>query len=280
MFRVPDNESQTIHPIQQLPGSALSRSDWANLVALVFLSGALAPAMIFLAIENTSVTNVVLVGRVEPFVLLILSALLLKERTGRWTIIGAIVVLCGVGLAFLLQSSQTALTFGKGEFQAAFGAALLAVSTIFSKKRLSKIPMGIFTVVRTGLGTVVFFIAATYLFGPAHFMDAFSPLLWQWMLVYGAIIVVGGQLLWFTGVRNSGSADVSLAVSFSPIAGIGFAYLLLGEKPGMPILAGGAVIVAGIALAQAGAWRERRNVRKSSGPELMEAEGRVSFKGV
>ena len=24
MFRVPDNESQTIHPIQQLPGSALN----------------------------------------------------------------------------------------------------------------------------------------------------------------------------------------------------------------------------------------------------------------
>ena len=258
----------------------LSREDWASLVVLALLSGALAPALIFLAIENTTVTNVVLVGRVEPFLLLFLSATFLKEVTSRWTMFGAIIVLVGVGLAFLLQNSESGLMIGKGEGQAALGAALLAVSTVFSKLRLSHIPMGIFTVVRTGLGTVVFFVAAIYLFGPEHFMDAFNPFLWQWMLVYGAIIIVGGQLLWFTGVRNSSSADVSLAISFSPVAGIAFAYVLVGEQPGLPILAGGMVIVAGIALAQGGSWRERRHSSQSSTPELIEAEGRVSFKGI
>ena len=46
MFRVPDNESQTIHPIQQLPGSALTvleiqRTDNAQSVAVIVVGEAI-----------------------------------------------------------------------------------------------------------------------------------------------------------------------------------------------------------------------------------------------
>ncbi|MEM7314796.1 MAG: EamA family transporter, partial [Planctomycetota bacterium] len=96
-----------------------------------------------------------------------------------------------------------------------------------SKLRLKRVPLCIFTVVRTGLGAVIFFFAAIYLYGTDHFMDAFSPLLWQTMAFYGAVIVVGGQLLWITGIKGSSASNVSLATSFAPVAGVGFAFLIL-----------------------------------------------------
>ena len=260
----------------------LDRGDWISLAIVAPLSSALAPALIFLAIEQTTVTNVVLVGRIEPPIFLALSALMLGERPDRWTLLGAGLSLVGVIVMLALQAASEGVMFGRGEVYAAIAAAVLAVSTVLSKKRLGRIPVGIFTVFRTALGAVFFYIAATYLFGPFHFMDAFSPFLWQWMAVYGAIIVVGGQVLWFTGLPQSKSSDVSLATSFSPVFGILFAFALLGEQPGFPEWTGGGVILAGIALAQFGHWRQKKRAAElqDDSAEAVAMEGRVGFKGV
>ena len=260
----------------------LTRGDWISLAIVAPLSSALAPALIFLALETTTVTNVVLVGRIEPPIFLALSALVLGERPDRWTLLGAAISFAGVVLMLALQAASAGVMFGRGEIYAAIAALVLAISTVLSKRRLGRIPIGIFTVFRTALGTVFFYLAASYLFGPFHFMDAFSPFLWQWMAVYGAVIVVGGQVLWFTGLPNSKASEVSLATSFSPVFGILFAYALLGERPGFPELAGGAVILGGIAVAQFGHWRQRkkRAERCDDPTEAVEMEGRVSFKGV
>lgn len=260
---------------------SLTRGDWISLIVLALLSGALAPALIFLAIENTAVTNVILVARIEPFLLLFLSVIFLRESFRPWIAAGTVIALVGVAIAFLLQSADRGAPFGKGELQAAFGAAVLAVSTALSKTRLKRIPLGIFTVVRTGLGAVIFFAAATYLFGPSHFMDAFNPFLWQLMLVYGAVVVVGGQFFWFTGIKGSQFADVSLATSFSPIAGILFAFLLLGERPDTPILVAAAVILLGTAIAYLGERSSRPNTSLPVTTQgAVAAEAKVTFKGV
>lgn len=260
----------------------LNRGDWISLAIVAPLSSALAPALIFLAIEQTTVTNVVLVGRIEPPIFLALSVLLLGERPDRWTLLGAGLSFAGVVVMLVLQATTAGIMFGRGEAYAAIAAVVLAISTVLSKKRLGRIPIGIFTVFRTTLGAIFFYIAATYLFGPFHFMDAFSPFLWQWMAVYGAIIVVGGQVLWFTGLPNSKASVVSLATSFSPVFGILFAFALLGERPGFPEWVGGGVILSGIAFAQLGHWRQRKRAAElqDDSAETATMEGRVGFKGV
>jgi drug/metabolite transporter (DMT)-like permease len=59
--------------------SALSVLDWCNLIAVASLSGALAPTLVYLALERTTVTNVLLMGRIEPPLLLLCSALFFRE---------------------------------------------------------------------------------------------------------------------------------------------------------------------------------------------------------
>lgn len=265
----------------------LSWTDWLGMTGVALLAGALAPALTFMALDLTMVNNVVLIGRIEPPLILALSVLVLGERVNRWVVAGAVISFIGVVLTIVLQSPVENMEMmggfqvGRGELMAAAGAISLAVSTIISKVKLRQIPLGIFVIYRTALGTTIFFITALVLFGPIHFIDAFSPLLWQWMLIYGAVIVVGGQLCWLTGLKTTGASDVSLASSFSPIAGILAAYLILGEAPTMAQYIGGSVIICGIVLNQIGVSRKATlAVALPPASSAKEKDMEVGFKGI
>jgi drug/metabolite transporter (DMT)-like permease len=261
----------------------LSVSDWLGLLTVAILSSAIAPALTFSALEQTTVNNVVLIGRIEPALSLALSIFILKEKVNFWVILGAIISFVGVALTIILQSPESemigmgsSLMIGIPELMILGSAIALAFSSIISKIKLQKIPLGIFTIFRTTTGTIIFFIVAMHIFGSQHFMDVFSPFLWQWMLVYGIIIVVGGQICWFQGIKNTTASDVSLMSSFSPLAGILVAYFILGETPTMAQYIGGIVIILGIILSQVGLIKKSPQAQSN----LLEQEIKTGFKGV
>lgn len=261
----------------------LSGTDWLGLTGVAILSGALAPALIFIALDLTMVNNVVLIGRIEPPLVLALSVILLGERVNSWVIAGAIVSFIGVILTILLQIPEPNMMnmgefqIGRGELFAAAGAVSLAVSTIISKVKLRQIPLAIFSIYRMAMASLIFFMVVIRLFEPNHFIDVFSPFLWQWMLLYGMVIVVGGQLCWFTGLKTAGAGDVSLASSFSPIAGILAAYLILGEAPTMAQYIGGSVIICGIVFTQIGVNQRPMQLPATA---VQEIDGEAGFKGI
>ena len=144
---------------------------------------------------------------------------------------------------------------GWGSVLTVMAAVFKAIANLISKVSLKQIPLGIFSVFRMLVGTVVFFVTVLILYSPAHFMDVTTPFLWKWMLIYSAVIVVGGQFFWFNGLKHSTASEVSLATAFNPIAGILAAYLLLGEIPTSAQYVGGSVILVGIVLNQIGVQR-------------------------
>jgi drug/metabolite transporter (DMT)-like permease len=263
--------------------------EWIGLVVVAILSGALAPGLIFQALSLTPVTNVLLLGRLEPPLTLALSIWLLGERLNRWEILGSIVAFTGVVLTISLQTERTNMMpiagfqVGVGELMAMSGAIFLSIATLVTKKYLTKVPLGIHSTMRTGLGTFIYFWLALWMYGSAHFMDVLSPFLWQWMLLYGTVIVVIGQSLWSFGFRTSSIATASLVGSFTPIVGILAAYLILGELPTSAQYSGGAVILLGLFVGQVGI-RSRTDRLKSVGVISMETEqeieAKIGFKGI
>ncbi|MEA5509657.1 DMT family transporter [Crocosphaera sp. UHCC 0190] len=259
--------------------------DWFGLISVGIFSGALAPALGFLALDLTSVNNVILIGRIEPPLTLTLSVLLLKARINYWVGCGSLISFLGVLSIVWLQSSDETISMmggkleiGTGELCAVLGAISVSIANLISKVSLNKIPLGSFTIIRNILGTIIFFVIVVKLYGLIHFTDVFSPFLWQWMLIYGAIIVVAGQLCWFMGLKSTKAADVSLATSFSPILGIIAAYLILGEIPNTSQYIGGTIIMMGIMLTQIG-------VRQLNQQNLMisntkDADIQAGFKGI
>ena len=260
----------------------LKLGDWLSLTAVAALSGAFVPAMFFFALERTAVNNVVLIGRIEPPVTLALSVFILGARVNKQIIIGAVLAFVGVVLTIVLQPPSdemlvmSGFAIGQGELMVMMGAIALSVSDIISKVKLDSIPLGIFTIFRTAVGTLIFFSITAKFYGIEHFMDAFTPIIWQWMLLYGAIIVVGGQLAWFKGLKSASAGDVSLASSISPVAGILFAYLILGEVPTLAQYIGGAVIAIAIIFSQLGA----KKINLSHSETMKQMDERVGFKGI
>ncbi|WP_309731865.1 DMT family transporter [Chamaesiphon sp. OTE_75_metabat_556] len=267
----------------------ISGREWFGLVVVAILSGALAPGLIFQALSLTPVTNVLLLGRLEPPLTLALSIWLLRERLNRWEVLGSIVAFTGVVLTIVLQTDRSHMTpvagfqVGLGELMAVSGAICLSIATIVAKKHLTHVPLGIHNTVRTGLGTIVYFGLALWMYGFDHFMGVLSPFLWQWMLLYGTVIVVIGQSLWNIGFRNSSIATASLVGSFAPIMGILAAYLILGEVPTQAQYIGGMVILLGLFLGQVGinTRTERlKSIRVSSMETEQEIEAKMGFRGI
>ncbi|MGH2413876.1 MAG: DMT family transporter [Microcystaceae cyanobacterium] len=273
----------------QLPTlKRLTRGDWMSLTVIGILSGALGPALIFAALDQTNVTNVVLISRLEPPITLALSVWLLGARVNAWTIAGSLVAFAGVAITAFLGSSGQMIAMmggivqlGQGELLVGIGAVILAVATVISKLRLQAISLGIFSIFRTVVGTVVFFVLANALYGSNHFAEAFSPFLWGWMLIYAAVIVVAGQLCWFAGLRSSTSTEVSLANSFNPIAAIAMAYLILGEVPSAAQYLGGVIILIGIVLSLIGNLRQTKTPLRPARLDPANAMGMASgFRGI
>lgn len=265
----------------------LTRDDWISLTLIGILSGAIAPALIFAALDQTNVTNVVLIGRLEPPLTLALSVWLLGARVNTWTVVGSLVSLVGVATTAFLGSSgpmiakMGGLQLGKGDLFVAIAAVILAVATVISKSRLQSISLGIFSIYRTVVGTVIFFILANALYGSHHFTDAFSPFLWGWMILYAAVIVVIGQLCWFAGLRNATPTQTNVASSFNPIVAIFMAYLILGEVPSLPQYLGGIIILVGIFLSLIGNFRQTKTptkpIRLNPGHAMSMA---IGFRGI
>lgn len=252
--------------------------DWVSLTIVAILGGALAPALVFTALDLTTVNNVVLIGRIEPPISLALSVWLLRAKVNNWVVTGAIAAFGGVTLTILLQ--QVGFSVGSGELMIAIAAIASSVSSIISKVQLSRIPLGIFSVFRMFVGTVIFFVVVMKLYGSVHFIDIFSPFLWQWMLIYSVVIVVGGQITWFTGLKRSTASEISLANSFSPISGILGAYLILGEVPNSAQYIGGSLILLGIVLGQIGISRMGARNALPVKPTAIAMDMEVGFKGV
>ncbi|MBR8827474.1 MAG: DMT family transporter [Gomphosphaeria aponina SAG 52.96 = DSM 107014] len=260
----------------------LTRNDWITLTVMGILSGAIAPGLTFTALELTSVTNIVLIGRIEPILTLALSFLLLGSQVNFWTISGSLVSFVGVAITAFLGSSGSTMTgetqMITGEVFVAIAAVITSVSTIIGKLKLQSIPLGIFTVYRNVVGTVIFFILANLLYGSHHFAEVRSPFLWQWVFIYAAVIVVTGQLCWLMGLKKATFTELNLASLLNPIAAIFMAYLILGEVPTMAQYLGGSLLLIGLILSFVGNLSQR-NIKLVHPHPRDAMETTMGFKG-
>jgi len=246
----------------------ISQKEWLMLSLSALIAGALIPTLIFTALSKTTVTSVVLLTRLEPPLTLTLYMLLLKERVHFLVIIGSLITFCGIVVNVSLTGGISSI--GGGEISALGGAILSSVSAVIVKEYLKNIPFGIFFIYRNFLGTIIFYIIARILYTPEHFRDAFSPFLWEWMLVYALIIVVAGQLTNLKAIRECSAAQISLASSVNPLLAIIMAFLILGEVPTFAQYSGGLVILIGIFISLIGNLRNMPKNMKITSLDQME----------
>ena len=262
------------HPGEVKPAKmkGFSRKDWILTIVSGALAGAIAPIMFFKALTETAVTNVVLVQTIEIPMVLVLAWLMRGEKSTPTAILGAMVAFGGVILTSVI-GHEGPFHLMRGDVLTIVGTFSGVLATQLSRDVLQRMSPILYGIIRNSLGSVLFAMIVLKVYGPQHFGEVFTPYLWMWTLVYGSIVVVGGQLTWLMGVKSAKAGDIALAVAFTPVAGVFFAYLLLGEKPAWGQWVGGAVIMAGVALHLGGE-------RKEPKPEGLEPISGSAFRGV
>jgi len=131
----------------------LSRKDWIILTVSAFLSSALTPALFFFALEFTTVTNVVIIGRIEPPLFLLATWIVLREKFDKWAMFAGLIALVGAVIILAMNADEAAsIQFGKGEWATVFATLSFIASTLVARVGLKEIPFGIFSIYRTALG--------------------------------------------------------------------------------------------------------------------------------
>ena len=221
--------------------------EWIFTIIAASLAGGVAPILLFEALSEANVTGVVLVQTIEIPLVLLLAWILYGERSGWMAILGGMIAFGGVFLT-AWYGNENKLAFGHGEVMAILGTVAAVLATQLSRRVMKRMSPMLFGIIRNFLGIFLFAAIVLWYFGPGHFTDIFSPYLWAWTLVYGSLIVVAGQLSWFRGISFVSAAEIALAAAFTPVAGVAFAWLLLGEFPSTGQWIGGVVIMIGVIL--------------------------------
>jgi len=212
-------------------------------LVVVVLEGA-ASWTFYLALERTTVANVLVIFASTPLIAALLTRIFLDDVIERptWLAIWS----AGLGLVVVASDGVTTGNW-LGDLIALINSVVIAgVYTVVRRRRdLNMIPAA-------GLGLL---LAAVVAYPFAQFPDLGAH---QWlMLVIGASVVLPVALALLTlGPRYLPAPEVAMLTLLETIIGPVWVWLVIGEEPGIRTLLGGSAIVA--ALFCHALWRFRK----------------------
>ena len=226
------------------------RSAWPSLVVLGLLGVTLFGALMTVGLQWTGAAEGVLIQGLSPLFTLGLAAAFAGERVRRAQVIGGLMAFGGLGAILLSE-----LTTWSGGGMRLIGDLVLVLSSLCWAAYNVAVRL---TAHRVNLGESSAFslLIGTALLTPFAFLEPpRTPLLsisvWGWIaLGYLAVVSTCLAYIWWNdGIRKIGAGRVAMFSFVGPIAAMLTAIPLLGEWPQPPQLAGGALILAGLFLA-------------------------------
>ena len=190
--------------------------------------------------------------------------------------------LAGIGVAFaglvvvLLYGSENAAPLGTRELT---GVGILAIApftwafyTVLSKPLLATYPSVHVAAYTTIAGAAPFLPLPILREGMLARIGAMEARGWLAALFATLLSFVVAYILWYRGLRVLTPSQTAVYVYLVPVFGLLFAWLLLGERPTLFLLLGGATILAGVILTNS-APRHARPDRAAVAPASRAAAG-------
>jgi len=227
------------------PGD-LGRRDWAVVLFLGFIGYYLGSYLDFAGLQYISASLGRLILFLYPTIVLLISALWLKQRV---TAKHAISLLLSYGGIVLVFREEGALAGPLGS--TVLGAALVfasavsyAVYLVAGSRMIAKLGSMRFTAYASLSATV--FVIATFMgtHGPARL--AVPTEVYGLTLVLAVFSTVVPLWLMAEGLRRIGANQLSLVACIGPLATIGLAHVFVGEPVTLIQLVGATLVLAGV----------------------------------
>lgn len=217
---------------------------WPRLLVMAALGMVGYNLALYAALRFTTPVSASLINALNPALIALVAAILLRERLGGRRIAGILLGLIGVALV-LTRGSIAALTareLNPGDLLMLVAITVWTAYTLLGR-RLRAVPPVASTAVQAAM-TVAIMAPVGLLTGMVLPASAGS---WTALVVIGILPSVGSYLLWNVAVRriSAGSAGVflNLITVFTVVAS-----LLLGGTIGWAQVVGGILVLGGVAL--------------------------------
>lgn len=226
---------------------AILAREWPKLAVLGLLGMGLWQGLAYVAAETTSATNMGILAAMVPLLTVLLSALILREPPSLGGVAGGALALIGVTILLGRGNplSLLELTVAKGD------ALMLVAATCYALYgvMLKRWPMGLppWVVLYAQVIFAVLFLLPPYLMGPMTPVDGGNLGLILYAGIPASIITT---FLWMLAIRQIGASQASIFINLMPLFSAIIAMVALGENIALFHLVGGALILAGVVMAQ------------------------------
>jgi drug/metabolite transporter (DMT)-like permease len=237
------------------------RERWRDFFVLGVVNSALPFAFFCFAEQFIGGSTAAVLNATSPFFATLVAALWLRDRITPAKVTGMILGIGGVGL--LVGWQPQALS---GNVLLAVGACLAAalcygISSVYAKARMIGVPSFAIALYSQMAAALVFVPALPF----APLPGPLTPLVAANIIALALASTAVAYLLYFRLIATIGPARALTVTFLSPLFGLLWGYLFLGEPIGVNMLAGCAIILMGT-------WLALR-----SGPRAV--EGRAAARG-
>ncbi len=194
------------------------------------------------SLDYTSVAASVVLVSTQPVFVASLAYLLFGERTTPLSFLGIVIAIAGTAVIAFDRSIGSAAVLGN--VLALVGAVTVGVYVLIGRSsRTGGVGVLPYSVVVYSAAAVTLLPAALALGVP---LWGYSGQTWFWL----AAITLGPQLMGHTvfnwALRYVQASIISGTILAEPVVAAVLAWLVLSERPGIPTIVGGAVVIAGL----------------------------------
>ncbi len=226
-----------------------AKTIWLSVV-VGLLNSAVAPFFWFLGLAKTSAINASILGSADVLCVLVLSSFLLGERMTRTQGFGAFIVLLGVGVVNL-WAAGTSLAVHEGDLLVLIGSLISGAGSVLFKKYLSHVMPELAILIRNFAGIfAVLFVSLFLRYSFVHEVQAFPMGKVLLLLAFTFFSRYLNLTFYYEALDRMSATALSVIQIATPLAGLVFAYLILGEMVHSYQLFGCMLIIGGLLVEQ------------------------------
>jgi len=227
---------------------------WGWMLLGCLLSNVLGSVAYLQGLRLTSVPARAMTGRLESVDFLAASACFLGDRYSAWVQANALLTVLGVVAAVLYR-----VYVQHHPWEGMVGYSFLVLggwgytlSLIITKKYLVQLPVGLLSLFKLAIGTLLFHLLSVWQHGAMDvpsllpFPSLYPSSLLRTMLWYAPLFVTSTQVLWLRAVKFCSPSVLSIGMNANFVVTVLMGGLILGTWPTTGELVGGAVIVGSI----------------------------------
>lgn len=245
------------------PVIPIRRGDALRLVGIGLLGVTVVNVAFVVGTDLIPATLAALIVTSNPIHTAVISRVLLGEPLTRRKVAGIglafggllIVLFLGVGERGSLDPGTV-----KGAAIVALGPFAWAFYTVLSKPLLARYPPVHVAAYTTIAGSLLFLPLPFVRAGTLAHIAALDARGWGAALFATLFGFVLAYILWYRGLRVLAPSQAAVYIYFVPVFGLLVAWLVLGERPTLFLLLGGAAILAGVVLTNSTPRSARRDV--------------------